>query len=378
MKIGDIETRKKILAFSTLGKGQGGAETTFEIIKEEIQNRGHLVVPVYNDTQESTYWGICEERGGYRASISLANWWHHVLRPWGVIQALASFVNAIRVLRAEGIGVLYVHYFDTSALIFAFLKTFFQYRFVIGCQGTDIEDVNGLNKKFAPFILNQADAVTSVSNSQFRTIQNQFEIETPVYVIHNGIDVGFWEVDHGRVSDGKKIISVGAIRKEKGHDVLIRAFRQVVNRFPDASLTIVGDGSYSGVCEKLIDDLGLRSSVKITGWRERADIRDLLESADIFAFPSRQEAFGLALVEAMASGLPVVASNVGGIPEVTKGTGAYLVEPENDQQLASALLNALENKDWRKRSAQASIERAREFSLQVMVDQCERVITGAV
>jgi len=374
--LGTAEMKKRILMFSPLGRGEGGGETTFEIIREGLSNRGHHVVPVYNDKQGGAYLGVHKEYGGYRTPISLPNWWRHVLRREGFLQLFGSFINTIRLLYAETPSVVYVHYFSISALIFAVLKPLLQYRFVIGCQGTDIEDMYGLKSQFAQFILNYADAVTCVSNPQIRSLQDQVRVATPVHVIHNGVDVDFWKADLDRASSGQEIISVGATREEKGHDVLIRAFRQVVNRFPDSSLTIVGDGSYRDVCEELIDDLGLRSSVTITGWIDRPDIRELLIEATVFAFPSRQEAFGMALLEAMASGLPVVATDTGGIPEVTEGTDARLVESENQDEFARALMEALENREWREQAARASIQRAHELSLDMMIDRCENIIAG--
>ena len=363
--------------FSHLGKGQqGGGETTFEIIKEGLSNRGHVVIPVYNDQQEKALWQIQRGSGGYLAPIALPNWWRHIFRPQGILQVLTSFINAIRILRSETPDVVYVHYFSISALIFAVLKPLLQYRFVIGCRGTDIEDMHGLKKHLASFILGRAEVVTCVSNTQRRMMQEQVKITTSTHVIYNGVDADFWRADPGRASEGKEIISVGATREEKGHDVLIRAFREVADRRPKARLKIVGDGSYREMCEKLIDDLDLRSSVKITGWVNRPDIRELLASANVFAFPSRQEAFGMALLEAMASGLPVVATNTGGIPEVTKGTEARLIEPDNQEQLADALLKALEDRKWRERAARASIQRGHELRLDAMVDRYEDVITG--
>ena len=368
---------KKILMFSHLGKGQqGGGETTFEIIREGLANRGHIVVPVYNDKQGKAPWEIQRGSGGYLAPIALPNWWRHIFRPKGILQVLTSFINAIRILRAKTPDAVYVHYFSSSALIFAVLKPWLQYRFVIGCRGMDIEDLHGLKKHLASFILDRAEVVTCVSNTQRRTMQEQVKITTPTRVIYNGVDADFWRADPGRVAEGKEIISVGATREEKGHDVLIRAFREVADRHPEARLKIVGDGSYREVCENLIDDLDLRSSVKITGWVDRPDIRELLASANVFVLPSRQEAFGMALLEAMASGLPVVASDTGGIPEVTKGTSARLVEPENEEELAYALVKALEDREWRERTARAGIQRAHELRLEAMVDRYEDVITG--
>jgi len=363
--------------FSHLGKGQGGGETTFEIIREGLAKRGHCIVPAYNDKQRDQLWGLWREPGGgYRSLIALPNWWRHLVRPRGLIQCTASFVNAFRLLQCEQPDVVYIHYFSISALLFAIRKPFFGYRFVIGCQGTDVEDMHGLRRRLAPYILGRADAITCVSNAQVDAMRNQVEVDTPTQVIYNGVEADFWQADPGRVSSGMHVISVGATRIEKGHDVLIRAFQRVAAEFPEAHLTIVGDGSYRNACEQLIDDLGLRSSVTITGWIDRPEIQELLETAQVFAFPSRQEAFGMALLEAMSSGLPVVATHVGGIPEVLKGTGAQLVPPDDDVELAESLISALENTEWRENTAQAGVKRAQELSRTTMINQYEETLTG--
>lgn len=368
--------KKHVLLFAHLGKGHGGGETTFEIIREGLKHRGHEVTAVYNTRQSNTLWGDTNKDNEYTALIALPNWWRHLLRPRGIAQVLSAFVGAIRILRAESPDVVYLHYFSLSALVFALLKPVFGYRFVIGCQGTDVEGMHGLKKKSASFILNRADAITCVSEAQKTEMYRQVDVITPVYTIYNGVDMSVWEGNTKRVTRGQNVISVGATRYEKGHDILIQAFSKVLDLYPRATLTIVGDGSYRESCEQLIDELDLRDSVEITGWLPREKVRDRLHAAQLFAFPSRQEAFGMALLEAMASGLPVVATRTEGIPEVTEGAYALLVDPEQPLQLAEALKQALANKEWRLHAAEESQNRAQQLSLHAMIEQCEIVITG--
>lgn len=367
---------KHILLFAHLGKGHGGGETTFEIIRGGLKHCGHQVTAVYNTKQDNKFWGVTSEYGDYSAPIALPNWWRHLLRPRGIAQVLSAFVGAIRILRAELPDVVYLHYFSLSALVFALLKSVFGYRFVIGCRGTDIEDMHGLKKKSASFILNRADAITCVSEAQKTEMYRQVDVTTPVYTIYNGVDMSVWEGDTERVTRGQNVISVGATRYEKGHDILIQAFSKVLDQYPKATLTIVGDGSYREPCEQLINELAIRDSVEITGWLPREKVRDRLHEAQLFAFPSRQEAFGMALLEAMASGLPVVATRTEGIPEVTEGTNALLVDPEQPLQLAEALKEALGNEGWRGHAAKESQNRARQLSLDAMIKQYEMVIAG--
>jgi glycosyltransferase involved in cell wall biosynthesis len=141
-----------------------------------------------------------------------------------------------------------------------------------------------------------------------------------------------------------RILSTGRLEKEKGHEYLIQAMPRVLRRYPAARLQIAGDGSLKSVLESLAQDTGVGKSVEFLGFRE--DISSLLQQADLFVLPSLAEALGISLLEAMAAGVPCVASDVGGIHEILiPGENGLIAPPRDADRLAVTILMALDDKE---------------------------------
>ena len=132
------------------------------------------------------------------------------------------------------------------------------------------------------------------------------------------------------------IVTVANLRQEKAHEVLIDAAAMLTRRRPNLRFLIVGDGPRRAALETLVDERGLRGNVEFTGHRD--DVPAVLAEADLFVLPSRSEAFPNAAIEAMAAGLPVIASAVGGLLDLIEShrTGV-LVPPDNPTALAGAI-----------------------------------------
>jgi glycosyltransferase involved in cell wall biosynthesis len=136
------------------------------------------------------------------------------------------------------------------------------------------------------------------------------------------------------------VVCVAALRREKGHDTLLAAFAQVRAAIPAARLVLVGDGPYRPQVETMVRAAGLADAVRLVGRAER--IWPYLADADVFALASPSEALGIAIMEAMAAGLPVVATDVGGIPElVTPGVTGELFAVRDHDALARKLIALL-------------------------------------
>lgn len=136
------------------------------------------------------------------------------------------------------------------------------------------------------------------------------------------------------------IVSVGRLRKEKGHDTLIRAFQIIKAKLESTQLVLIGSGPQEPELRALTRELGVQGSTTFTG--DVGDIWPHLAAADAFALSSHHEALGIAVLEAMAAGLPVVASGVGGVPElVEEGRTGYLVPTHDEEALAQGLVKVL-------------------------------------
>jgi glycosyltransferase involved in cell wall biosynthesis len=169
------------------------------------------------------------------------------------------------------------------------------------------------------------------------------------------------------------VVSVGRHTPEKGYRHLVDAAALIEHVSPDVHWILVGDGELRGELESRARRHGLGAQVHFTGWRN--DVADVLALADVFVLPSESEGFGRVLVEAMAMGRPVVATAVGGVPEIVSGgdTG-LLVEPANPIALADAIRSVLDDPSRATRLGAAGRARATStFSLGAHVDAIERV-----
>jgi len=162
-------------------------------------------------------------------------------------------------------------------------------------------------------------------------------------MIHNGVDLGRYTVRTGPRSSEKPVWAmVAALRPDKNHVDLVAAWREVVAVHPDATLLIVGDGPSRGDIEKAVASAGLSESIQLLGRRE--DVPDLLRTVDGVVSASVDEALPTALIEAGASGLPVVATDAGGTREiVVDGVTGRLVPLRDVPALAAALLEVIDN-----------------------------------
>jgi glycosyltransferase involved in cell wall biosynthesis len=188
----------------------------------------------------------------------------------------------------------------------------------------------------------------------------------PVEVLHNSLDLAAFDRkrisrDEARrrlgVADDRLLVgTVANFKPVKGHIHLIEAARAVRDVVPDVCFVLIGEGAEESRLRAQVEGLGLRDTVLFAGMRD--DAAELTAAFDIFALPSLYEGFGVALLEAMAAGTAIVASNTGGIPEVlANGRHGVLVEPADSADMADALVALL--KDPTRRAALAEGARAR-------------------
>jgi len=160
------------------------------------------------------------------------------------------------------------------------------------------------------------------------------------------------------------VVGLGRLIRIKGFDLLVRALPSVAARIPSTRLVVVGDGPERAGLEAIAASLGVSDRVRLTG--ETTDVPSHLVAADVVVVPSRNEGMGRVLVEAMALGLPVVATAVGGIPAVvTDGECGRLVEPDDVAALAAALVELGRDPGLRRKLGDAALERAEAFSTSV-------------
>jgi glycosyltransferase involved in cell wall biosynthesis len=206
--------------------------------------------------------------------------------------------------------------------------------------------------------------------------------------VYNGIDIARYSGrahsrspvrrDLGIPDEATVCISVGRLVPVKGHSDLIRGFARALSEHKDLLLLLAGDGELRDELTALVAELRLGDRVRFLGWRD--DTADLLAGSDIFVLPSLNEGLGLVLIEAMAANLPVVATRVGGVPEVVEeGQTGLLVEARDSDQISSAILRLARDRALRERMGRAGRDRAdAHFSIQATVRRTEQIYNDLV
>jgi len=218
-----------------------------------------------------------------------------------------------------------------------------------------------------------------VANSSAAASQLRLEgvPDAKIRVIPNGVDCQLFAAPP-RVGPIRRIVTVANLRAEKGHDTLISAASLLFDRHHDLEICFVGDGPLRASLVRQVNLRGMRSRVRFLG--ERPDVPDQLAAADLFVLPSRTEACPNGVLEAMASGLPVVASRVGGIPElIESGSDGVLVPPDSPHELANAIESLIERPDFAAALGRAARAKAEErFAFERMIESFERLYRSAL
>lgn len=171
---------------------------------------------------------------------------------------------------------------------------------------------------------------------------------TRVEPVTNGVDTSLFrrvEPALKRRDEGRRIVVPRRLFPKNGVDVLVRALPSILAGHPDLEVLVIGDGPQRGELETLAGTLGVASSIRWLGARPNAEMPGLLSSGDLAVIPSRMEATSVAALEAMACELPVVASDVGGLPEIVDRTVGALSPPDDPEALARTLSELLASAD---------------------------------
>lgn len=219
-----------------------------------------------------------------------------------------------------------------------------------------------------------ADRITALSDPDLeQQIALRLSAASKYVVVRNGIDCDRFSGPRPRSFEGNPLIgAVGRFSEEKGHRYLIEAMADLRQRLPEARLVLVGYGALEGDLKSRAAGLGLDGRVTFAGERDSAE---LLASFDLFVQPSLYESQGLAILEAMAAGVPVVATGVGGVRDAVRdGETGLLVAPADPAALAGAIVRLAEDRDLGRRLAERAGREVRErFSSAAMLDAYARL-----
>ncbi len=238
---------------------------------------------------------------------------------------------------------------------------------------------------FDRLTLGWSDAVVCNCRRVADMVQERYRLpDGRVHVIPNGVDMARWE---GDAEDARRalgfdaaapvVVQVARLHPGKDHDTALRALEGVRRGLPGVRLLLVGDGPRRRALARRIDDMGLAAHVRMLGGV--ADVAPLLAAARVVWLTSRTEGLPNALLEAMASGRPVVATRTGGVPEVLRDTvEGFLVERGDDAAIAAHTARLLAEPDLAQALGEAGRRRARDFGMTAMFDRSEALLERLV
>lgn len=286
-----------------------------------------------------------------------------LLRAAGYV--LAGLLKGLR-LRFD---VIHAHYAVPQGLLGVLLKKIKKKPLVVTLHGSDMTVLgrNPLTRPLVAYVLKEADRVIAVSGFLRNEALRIGGDEEKTKVIRGGVSPG--KRPRKEVRGKNTVLFIGGLVKQKGADILVKAFKRVMEKH-NAELVIVGDGPERASLERLCRELGV--AAEFTGYVE--DTRNVLRKSSVLVLPSREEGFGLVLLEAMALGIPVVATRVGGIQEIiADGENGLLVEREDPEALAEAISRVLEDPGLRSRLVSKGFETLAGFSWEKMAGEVDDV-----
>ena len=180
--------------------------------------------------------------------------------------------------------------------------------------------------------------------------------------------------------DGKMVLFVGGLSSRKGVQYLIKAMPKILRKIPDTTLVVVGvDWGFQSHLEGLSHELRVDKKVLFTGSVSNEQLLDAYSACDVFVLPSEREGLPTVILEAMASGKPVIATNVGGNPYVIEdGVTGFLVEYGNETKLADKIIYLLENEDIREKVGKNARKKVGDYSWEKIAEGIEKIYTELV
>ena len=301
---------------------------------------------------------------------------------------LALSSKLVDMVKLHKIELLHVHYAIPHAYAGYMAKKMLKEQgikipMVTTLHGTDITLVGNhpFYKPAVSFSINHSDIVTSVSQDLKDDTYRLFDIKREIHVIPN-----FIEIDKNRTADcqrsmmateKQKIVThISNFRKVKRIPDVVKIFNEIQKKIP-AKLMMVGDGPEKPKAEKLCEELGISDKVIFFG--NSHEIDKILCFSDLFLLPSETESFGLAALEAMASGVPVISSNTGGLPEVNReGYSGYLGNVGDVEYMAEKALSILSDDEVLFEFKSNALKVAHEFDIQNIMPMYEKLYQKAL
>lgn len=344
-------------------KWLAGTEIATYNLAGHLARRGHEVHVI--TSHDADLPELSEENGFYIHRIALLK-----IRFIGIVTFWAKIFLKIRKIKPD-----IVHSQSLSISIPAWAaKKFLKIPYVVWGQGSDIYLPELFTRMTSKPILQDADALLALTEDMKKKMREIHNRE--IFVVPNGVDLERFKISSGGKKKGnaKTIVFVGRLYPIKGVQYLIEAMAVVHREMPDVKLVLVGDGVERSRLVELSKRLNLNDCIKFEGQVPQAKIPQIMHQADVFALSSLSESFGIVNIEAMAAGLPIVATNVGGIPYIVEeGVNGYLVKAKNPDAIAARILILLQNDEIHEKMSANNREKAELYTWDKVAGTVERI-----
>jgi glycosyltransferase involved in cell wall biosynthesis len=290
---------------------------------------------------------------------------------------LASAIGAYRRLRETGFhpDVIHAHVYGAGVPAAAIgTRNTIPVVLTEHFSGFPLRTLSRVEVRKARYAYKRVDRALPVSRYLQEAIRS-YEIDVPFEVVPNAVDTSLFFPPDMERPDGTgtlRLLFVGNLSREKDLPTLLRALARLDQRSHSWLLDVIGDGPERADYEMTAAALDLRGRVNFHGSQPKPTVAQMMRGADLLVLPSRVETFGAVVAEALASGLPVVSTNVGGVPELVDESGGTLVPPDDPVALADAIEHTVENLDLFDRHRIAVAARAR-FSLGVVGERLTEI-----
>ncbi len=349
----------------------GGLEKIVTEVVEGLNNTKQYQITVLTSTKKNEKKHV-EKIHGIRVIYLPLNIVH------GKINFILELLNIriyMKQLLMEDYDFISIQYMGYFSVVFSSLKTKTPYS--ISIHGMDVTGQKKcLVKLIQKRIVKNASVVISNSHYLAKELKEKigYSFQAKLVVIWNGIHLEKYKPDK-ELTLNKTIVSVGRFVYKKGFDVLVDAFSRVKKQCPDARLIIAGDGAEKLKCEKLAEKLEIRDSIDFLGLVDNEQIPSVMKQGRIFILPSRNEPFGIVILEAMALGIPVIATDSGGVTEILNGGECgCLIPTDNPDEMAECMLRLLEDNVLSAELRRKGLERIKLFSIEEVVSKYDRII----
>lgn len=357
----------------------GGAEVHLFYMCHNLAERGYHVFVLAPTTKFSSE---PSEKNIPFVKIYLKLW----SKPFTILSyTVKSLIESFRF--RHHVEIVHAHTAHPIPMVAAFLSSLITRRpYIISCRGSDIRISSRkfLHRMFQIPFLHEAKKILVVSHELSEILRQRYGIpKHQILVVENAYDDRIIHqlanIQLGTKAErGKRIINVANMRPEKDHITLLKGFKRLARSMKGVHLSLVGDGPLRGELEEFCIQQGIHN-VKFLGTLPHTDVLKHIANSDIFVLTSIEEGMPNVIIEALALGKPIIATAVGGIPEVVKdGVNGILVRPKSPDLIAKALERLLCDSELRRKLGKAAVESVKNRTWSKITEKYERIYKSYV